>query len=120
MANVSILASTTLFISREAVKLMSVFIDTFFSKSVFMLEIKLSDVLIYTINSSVISNWSISAVALSVAEAVNEAAPCMLKPPIADKEPVAVKEAEAPLVTLPDAEHAPVHFCSLRCRATSR
>ena len=90
MANVSILASTTLFISREAVKLMSVFIDTFFSKSVFMLEIKLSDVLIYTINSSVISNWSISAVASSVADAVNEAAPCISNPPNADKEAEAV------------------------------
>ena len=87
---------------------MPVFMEAVSSKSVFILQIKLSDVLIYTINSSVISNWSISAVALSVAEAVNEAAPCMLKPPIADKEPVAVKEAEAPLVTLPDAEHAPL------------
>ena len=84
---------------------MSVFIETFFSKSVFMLEIKLSDVLIYTINSSVISNWFISPVTLSVAEPVNEAFAPILKPPIADKEAVADKEAEAPLITLPDAEH---------------
>ena len=87
---------------------MSVFIETFFSKSVFMLEIKLSDVLIYTINSSVISNWFISPVALSVADAANEAVAPMSKPPIADKEAVAVKEAEAPLITLPDAEHVPL------------
>ncbi len=52
---------------------MPVFMEAVSSKSVFILQIKLSDVLIYTINSLVISNWFISAVASSVAEAVNEA-----------------------------------------------
>ena len=87
---------------------MPVFMEAVSSKSVFILQIKLSDVLIYTINSSVISNWFISAVASSVADAVNEAAPCISNPPNADKEAEAVKEAAASLDTLPDAEHAPL------------
>ena len=87
---------------------MPVFMEAVSSKSVFILQIKLSDVLIYTINSSVISNWFISAVALSVADAANEAVALISKPPIADKEAVAVKEAEVPLTTLPDAEHVPL------------
>ena len=84
------------------------FIETFFSKFVFILEIKLSDVLIYTINSSVTGNSSILPTAVKVAEAVNDAEAPTSKPPIAVKEADAVKEAEALLISLPDTEHVPL------------
>jgi len=82
--------------------------ETFSSKSVFIVQIKLSDVLIYTINSSVTGNSSILPTAVKVAEAVNEAEPPISKPPVAVKEADAVKEAEALLISLPDTEHDPL------------
>jgi hypothetical protein len=82
--------------------------ETFSSKSVFIVQIKLSDVLIYTINSSVTGNSSILPIAVKVAEAVNVAEAPISKPPDAVKVADAVKEAEAFFSNLPELEHDPL------------